>query len=87
MHRTTNRFWLCFDSLPFSVQKIARKNFELLKGNEKHPSLHFKRIGGELWSVRVGRNYRALGVNEPDVVLWFWIGTHNEYDKILARKR
>ncbi len=61
MHKTTARFWSCFYALPLPVQELARKNYELLKENPKHPSLHFKKVG-KLWSARIGRNYRALGV-------------------------
>jgi len=60
VHRTTERFWKSFENLPAPVQKIAKKNFELLKANPSHPSLHFKKIG-QLWSVRAGLNYRADG--------------------------
>jgi hypothetical protein len=45
MHRTTDRFWTCFLRLPGGVQKVARQNFELLKTNPTHPSLHFKKVG------------------------------------------
>jgi hypothetical protein len=51
----------------------------LLKQAPFHPSLHFKKAGG-YFSVRVGQHYRALGVAAPDGVLWFWIGSHAEYD-------
>lgn len=65
---------------------MADKNFDLLKTNPQHPSLHFKKIGGEkqLWSVRVGSHYRALAVEKPDGIVWFWIGSHAEYDIVLS---
>src|SRR4051812_20680681 len=47
--------------LPESVRNLANKNFELLKADPHHPSLHLKKVG-ELWSVRVGAHYRALGL-------------------------
>jgi hypothetical protein len=62
---------------------LADKNFELLKENPKHPSLHFKKVG-QFWSARVGLAYRALGVEVNDDILWFWIGNHDEYDKLLG---
>jgi hypothetical protein len=55
-----------YDALPRQVRKLADKNFALLKHDPKHPSLHFKRVRDELWSVRVGLNYRALAI-EGDV--------------------
>lgn len=61
---------------------MADKNFLLLKSDPHHPSLHFKRIG-ELWSVRVGIHYRALGIDVEEGVYWVWIGTHAEYDRLI----
>jgi hypothetical protein len=65
------------------VSALADKNFRLLKTNPKHPSLHFKQIG-KLWSVRVGAHYRALGLDKPGEVVWFWIGSHADYDKLIS---
>ena len=58
------------------------QNFELLKADPHHPSLHFKKID-RLWSVRVGAHYRALGLDNDDTVVWFWIGSHSDYDKLV----
>jgi hypothetical protein len=73
------------DGLPPVVQRLARRSFHRLKTDERHPGLHFKRVG-RMWSVRVGRSHRALGVDAPEGVLWFWIGTHAEYDLLTARQ-
>lgn len=62
---------------------MADKSFALLKQSPKHPSLHFKRIHGDLWSARVGRNYRALAIEDSDRFQWFWIGTHAEYNRLI----
>lgn len=56
---------------------------QLLKQNPKHPSLHFKKIS-DLWSVKIGKNYRSLGFEETEGIVWFWIGSHAEYDQILS---
>jgi len=82
MHLTTERFWKCFDKLPQPTQKLARGNFNLLNTNPGHPSLHLKKIG-KFWSCRVGLNYRALSVKEDEDFLWVWIGTHDEYKRML----
>jgi hypothetical protein len=79
-HRTSRRFRELRDELPEEIQRIAPRNFELLKRDPRHPSLHFKKIG-RIYSVRVGLNYRAVGVERPDGILWFWIGPHDEYDR------
>ena len=85
-HRTLPRYWRYYAQLPKDIQALADKNFKLLKANPYHPSLHFKKVGKskQLWSVRVSADYRALGREKPDGVLWFWIGTHAEYNKLLS---
>ena len=75
-HHTTGDFWDCYDRLPESVRKVADANFELLKSDSHHPSLHFKRVG-----VSIG--FRALAAVGDDGPVWFWIGSHAEYDRIL----
>ncbi len=84
-HLTLPRFWNLYRQLPVEVQHLADKNYQLLKLNSTHPSLHFKKVGKnkQLWSVRVGIKHRALGIEKPEGILWFWIGTHAEYDKLL----
>jgi hypothetical protein len=82
-HRASPRFWRCYESLPEDVRKLADKSFELLKENSRHPSLRFKRVG-RFRSVRVGLYYRALGVDVDDGILWFWIGTHADYDELVG---
>jgi hypothetical protein len=78
-HHTSPSFWAAFDRLPAEIQELARRNYELLRDNPRHPSLHFKKVAGQ-WSVRVGRGYRALGTDVEDGILWVWIGTHAEYN-------
>ncbi|HKR66428.1 MAG TPA: hypothetical protein VJZ00_22065 [Thermoanaerobaculia bacterium] len=80
-HYAAPSFWTSFNALPADVQELARKNYELLLADEAHPSLHFKRVG-RYWSVRVGAHYRALGKPVADGVLWAWIGSHAEYDRL-----
>ncbi|MBI5566330.1 MAG: hypothetical protein HY870_15635 [Chloroflexi bacterium] len=82
-HLTGPKFWESYAKLPPAVQKLADKNFELLKSNPDHPSLHLKKAG-RYWSVRVGLKYRALGVEDDGRLLWFWIGIHAEYDKLVG---
>lgn len=83
IHHAAPSFWRCYEALPAVVRALADKQFELLKADERHPSLHFKRIG-RFHSVRVGAHYRALAVDVPDGILWWWIGTHAEYDRLVA---
>ena len=85
-HSALPRFWKHYRELPEDVQQSADRNFELLKADPRHPSLHFKKVGRQkqLWSVRIGLHYRALGKDKPESVVWFWIGTHAEYDQLLS---
>jgi len=78
-HRNSGGCSICCQA----VRGQARRNYELLKSNPQHPSLHFKQIG-RFRSVRVGLRYRALGVDIDDGIVWFWIGTHAEYDKLVG---
>lgn len=82
MHRTTARFWENFANLPMHIQKLAEENFALLKNDLRHPSLHFKKIG-KFWSARAGLNYRALAFEDNEDYIWVWIGSHDEYEKII----
>jgi hypothetical protein len=81
-HFASPQFWHMYRRLPPDVRTLADKNFQLLKADARHPSLHFKKID-RLWSVRVGAHYRALGFDRPEGVVWFWVGSHADYDKLL----
>ena len=82
-HLASPRFWQLYQALPAEAQELAHRSFTLLKSDARHPSLHLKRID-RLWSVRVGHHYRALGTDVPGGILWVWIGTHADYDRIIA---
>jgi len=82
IHFTSPSFWSAYESLPIPAQRVADKNFEILKRNPKHPSLHFKKAR-HYWTIRAGIHYRALAVEVEDGLLWFWIGNHAKYDKLI----
>ncbi len=82
MHTTTSRFWRFFQQLSEPVQRTAKQNFELLKVNPRHPSLHFKKVGN-YWSARVGQDYRALAIKDGNDFTWVWIGKHDEYERLI----
>ena len=85
----TKRFWDCFAALPPDVQRLAENAYRLWRDNPRHTSLQFKRLhrSREIFSVRIGLRYRALGVQRDDAVAWYWIGSHAEYDRLVARLR
>ena len=83
--RVTEKFWKAFDKLPFFIQDSAKKSFSLWKQNPFHPSLEFKAINiqKQIFSVRIGMSWRALGLKEENIIIWFWIGSHSDYDQLL----
>jgi len=81
-HLASAEFWTAYDRLPETVRKLADRSFALLKQDPSHPSLHFKTVGGYR-SVRVGIHYRALAVETDGNLLWFWIGSHADYDSVV----
>ena len=83
-HFKDPRFQRLYDTLPRRVREQADRSFALLKRDPRHPSLHFKRVHGDLWSARVGRGYRALAVEGKDGFQWFWIGSHADYDRLIG---
>jgi mRNA-degrading endonuclease RelE of RelBE toxin-antitoxin system len=81
-HFASPAFWDAYRKLPERVRERADKNFALLKQDPQHASLHLKKVG-RYWSVRVGLRYRALAVEVDAGLLWFWIGSHSDYDEML----
>jgi hypothetical protein len=85
--KTTQRFRRAFAALPRDVQRQARESYLLFQNNPRHPGLWFKRIHARqpIYSARISLGYRALGVMEGDEIIWFWLGTHAEYDLLVSR--
>lgn len=81
--RTTRSFREAFKALSPDVKVHAREAYRLWRENPQLPGLRFKRVGDEV-SVRIGRNCRALGVLQGDTVYWYWIGKHDEYDRLIG---
>ena len=83
--RTTKKFWDEYYALPADIQSRADKAYVLWLARPDAPGLEFKRVDPEdpIYSVRIGRNYRALGALRGDTITWFWIGKHDIYDRLL----
>jgi hypothetical protein len=83
--RTTRRFWRLFSDLPVDPQRDAKRAYRLFQSNPAHPGLQFKKLGGEddIYSARIGPEYRALAVVKKDRIVWYWIGNHSEYDRLV----
>jgi hypothetical protein len=82
-NRATPDFWRCYAKLPKKIQRLADKCFDLFKTDAAHPSLQFKRVG-KLRSVRISLNFRALAVQKGRNLIWFWIGNHDSYEKLIG---
>jgi mRNA-degrading endonuclease RelE of RelBE toxin-antitoxin system len=85
--RTTIQFRRSFSDLPEQVQEQTRAAYRQFKENSSHPSLRFKKVHPELpiYSARISKHYRAVGQLAGDTVIWFWVGSHAEYDKLLSQ--
>ena len=83
-HRAHADFWFHYRQLPPPVRALADKNFELLKANPRHGSLHLKKIAADVYSVRVGLEYRALAFDRGTHLTWLWIGPHDEYERLIS---
>ena len=84
--RTTRQFRDAFASLPDGVRRQAKRAYGLFRSDPRHPSLRFKKVDEDsnIYSVRIGLGYRALGVMEGSTIVWFWIGSHAECDRLLG---
>ena len=80
---TTPDFWEAYAELNPKVREQAQKAYQLWQENPLHPSLHFKKVGKDLWAARVSGSHRALALKKGGDYYWFWIGTHNEYEDLL----
>ena len=85
--RTTRAFRELLAALPAHVRHQARDAYRLFRQNPSHPGLRFKKVHPDppMYSARVGIGYRAVGTIEGQTVVWFWIGSHGDYDKLLRQ--
>ena len=84
--RARPSFWRAYDSLDPRAREAARRAYLLFLADPSHPSLHFKKLGAyeHVWSVRINEQYRAVGERRGDTIVWVWVGTHNEFDKLFS---
>ena len=85
--KVTLKFWKLYNKLPIDMQRRARKAYQAWKTNPRTPSLQFKRVSKVMpvYSARINDNYRVLGVLQDDTVNWFWLGDHDEYERLLKQ--
>ncbi len=87
--RTTERFWKCYAGLPIAIKKRAKKAYKQFQEDPYYPGLHFKQVHSTrpIFSVRITKDYRAVGIIQEEDIIWFWIGTHSEYSNLLKQLR
>ena len=85
MSYTVSSFWNTFEKIPDFIQKVAKKKYQIWRDNPFHPSLYFKCVKSKenIWSIRITRDYRALGVKYDNYIIWYWIGNHKNYEKLI----
>jgi len=83
-----DKFKKAYKKLPIEIRTTAKKQYKAFQNDPYHASLHFKRVHSSraIYSARITQNYRTIGILKDDVIIWFWIGSHDDYDKLLKRK-
>ena len=79
---THPNFWKYFEKLAKEIQVLAEKRFDLFRTQPFHPSLGFSKKGS-VWTVDIGLHYRAIAFREQDTLVWFWIGSHEDYNHMM----
>ncbi len=81
-----------FRRLPARIQALAKQKYQLFRSNPAHHSLRVHELkdtsrpgllDGSV-SVSINMQYRAIYYVAGDVNVWYWIGTHAEYDALLG---
>jgi hypothetical protein len=77
---TTEQFWMLFRGLPCEIRRQAQAAHAQFQRDPFYPGLHFEEVdqSRNLWSARITRGYRVLGIREDGGITWLWIGSHRE---------
>lgn len=76
-----------YSVLPIEIKKQAKTAYSQFRNNPYHPSLQFKRVHSNkpIYSARINIDYRAVGIINDKEIVWFWIGSHKKYEKLLQK--
>ena len=87
--KTTANFWKSYRALPVDARKGAKEAYLLFQKDPWYPSLRFKRVHSSLpvYSVRITKDYRAVGILENEKIVWFWAGSHSDYNNLLEQMK
>ena len=88
-NRRTADFRQQYEQLPANIQKLGVAAFKRFCDDPSHPSLRLHELGDSKRgshlpgsrSVSITRRYRAVYVVKDGVNVWYWVGTHAEYDR------
>ena len=85
--RTTAQFRKSFAELPEQVREQTREAYRQFREDPRHPSLRFKKVHSDLpiYSARISKSYRAIGQLDEDTIIWFWVGSHSQYERLLSQ--
>ena len=83
--KTTSKFWELYEELSNELKKEAKKAFAMFQENPSYPSLRFKKIHSKepIYSIRITKDCRAVGIKKDNEIIWFWVGKHSDYEKII----
>jgi len=84
---TTERFRKLYENLPEQIRNQTKQAYNQFKSDPYYPGLHFKRVHSSrpIYSIRITKDYRAVGVQQNNEIIWFWIGSHSDYDKLMKQ--
>lgn len=84
---TTDGFWKLYDALPDQIRRQAKNAYRRFEQDPYYPSLELKQVhpAKPIYSARINRDYRAVGIKSEDESIWYWIGSHSNYDNLIAR--
>ena len=84
---TTERFRKLYGAAPDATKAKIRAAYRLWSNNPDHPSLRFKKVHSiqPIYSARIDLDWRALGIIQGDAMIWFWVGSHSEYERLLKK--
>ena len=78
----------CLKRLPIEVQKAAKQNYDKLLANPQSVGLKtMPQTPGryQVYSAQVGRAYRSLAIKVDNYYIWYWIGSHENYNNVKAK--
>ena len=82
------------DRLPDEIQKSASASFKQFLENPNHPSLENHELADTRRgrhrrgsrAVSITRRYRAIYVEDGSTNVWYWIGSHEDYNNFTGKK-